>query len=264
MPEVTILSDNSVARHRPVGLLAEWGFASAVDGVLFDTGLTGIARRNARKMGLDTDFDTIVLSHGHQDHTGGLMDFLEADTDPTIYAHPDVWRPRHKDGVYIGFPYPKERIESAGELIEHRGPVEVAEDVFALGEIPREHDDNPSGLTRADDDIVEDHVRDDQSLAIRTDEGVGLLLGCCHSGLRNTVEYAERTFDEDVRSVIGGMHLVDKDPGELDETIEWLSAKGTIDRIAPLHCTGTAAERGLRSAFEPQYLPAGVGSSIEL
>lgn len=262
MVTITILSDNSVARSRPLGLTAEWGFAAAVDDVLFDAGLTGVAARNAELLDCGPRFVTIVLSHGHGDHTGGLPKFLV--DEPTLYLHPEAWIPRYNRGEHIGMPLARSKVKHDATVVEHREPVRVADGVWALCEVPREHPDNPSGRRPEDGDLVEDHVIDDQSIGIETDDGIALLLGCCHAGLRNTVEHAERVLDDEVSAVVGGAHLMDADRDQIRETVAWLDNRQPLDLVAPGHCTGFEAAVELRSAFDDRFRSIGVGSTIEL
>lgn len=261
MTDVTILSDNTVGVMRPVGLLAEWGFAAAVDDVLFDTGLTGAAFSNAVRLGMDPKrFESIVLSHGHHDHTGGIEEFLL--DDPTVYAHPGVWEPRYKDGVHNGMPFTRDRVADGATIVEHREPTEVAPGIWALGEIPREYPDNPSGQRPVDGSLTEDHVPDDQALAVVGEAGVTVILGCCHSGLRNTIEYAEQVVDAPVTQLIGGTHLVDADADGLREMGAWLRSKGSLEAIAPCHCTGFQAESILSTEVGDKFSSIGVGSTL--
>ena len=152
MVTITVLVDNTVAAPAPRGLRGEWGFAAAVDDVLFDTGQSESVAHNARLLDFGADFETIVLSHAHFDHTAGLDAFLDPADKPTLYCHPEVWRSRYVDElpggmalpepVHIGVPFTRTEVESGAEVVEHTGPVEVAPGVHALGEIPREHVEN--------------------------------------------------------------------------------------------------------------------------
>lgn len=272
MVSVTILVDNTVVTPVPRGLRGEWGFAAAVDDVLFDTGQSGSVVHNARLLDVPTRFETIVLSHTHLDHTAGLDQFLDPMHKPTVYLHPEVWTERYTtefpggdplpEPVYIGIPYSKAEVESGAELVEHRTPVEVDADVVALGEIPREHVETTVGKLDENGGFVDDPVIDDQALAVTTDAGTALVLGCCHSGLRNTIEYAEAVTGDEVRYVIGGTHLVAMEDEAVHDLADWL--EGKLDLFAGTHCTGFRAQTILADRLPEAFRPVGVGSRIDL
>jgi 7,8-dihydropterin-6-yl-methyl-4-(beta-D-ribofuranosyl)aminobenzene 5'-phosphate synthase len=258
---LTILADNAVGTTRPRGLQAEHGFAAAVDGVLFDTGYSGVARENAARLGIARSYDTVVLSHGHDDHTGGLRAFV--DGADTVYAHPGAFDPKYRDGASLGMPYGREWLEGMTTVETHREPVAVAPGVLALGEIPRPHPDNPTGETvDGDGRRVPDSVLDDQALTVQTDDGVALVCGCCHAGLRNTVEYAETVTGEDVHTVVGGTHLKARDEAGVREVANWLD--GRVDQVAACHCTGFEARVVLRETLGDAFVRVGVGSTVDL
>ncbi len=259
MVRITILADNKVIALRPQGLKAEWGFSALVEDVLFDTGQTGVAFENLLLLNLPMP-KKIVLSHGHYDHTGGLLYFLREGIE--IYAHPDAFLPRYYRGEYIGIPFRRELIEERAEIIEHEEPVEVSKGIWALGEVPREFE---TALLK-DSFIIRggvkerDEIRDDQSLAVKTENGILLILGCCHSGLRNTVKWAEEVVGDEVRYVVGGTHLIAFKPEEIREIVRKLD----LEFIAPCHCTGSKAEFVLKEIFGERFKMVGSGSVLDV
>lgn len=266
MSTITVLADNDVVEAIPKGLHGEWGFAAAVDDVLWDTGQSGVVTDNAARLGIDFDFDTMVLSHGHFDHTGGLREVLARLDEPDLYCHPDVWKPRYLevegDLVEMGMPFTRERIEDEANIIEHTDPVEVADGIHALGEIPREHEEATVGVVEGENGYVADDIPDDQALAVETDDGVALVLGCGHAGLQNTIDHAESVVGDDVKYVIGGTHLVAFD----DETTHRVAdqLEGQLELFAGTHCTGKDAQRIFSDRFPEAFETIGVGSVLQV
>ena len=75
---ITVLVENTAESP---GLLAEHGLSLWIETgsqcILFDTGQGGALVNNADRLGISLSrVDTIILSHGHYDHTGGLADAL--------------------------------------------------------------------------------------------------------------------------------------------------------------------------------------------
>lgn len=268
MVEITILADNTVAKPYPRGLRGEWGFSAAVGDVLLDTGQTA-AVHNAKLLDVPIEaFNSVVVSHSHFDHTSGMLDVLNVMDQPDVYCHPEIWDHRYLDnegpfdGAPLGIPYTKSTVEAKANVVEHRDPVEVATGVYALGEIPRIHQDYVIGKVEREDGVVKDPIVDDQSVVVETADGLALVLGCCHAGLRNTVEHAESVCDGDVRYIIGGTHLIAVDVEEIREIADWLAEK--IELLVGAHCTGTAAMGILNERLPEIFEPAGVGSTIQL
>lgn len=269
MVEITVLVDNTVGVSRPKGLRAEWGFSAAVDGVLFDAGQSQCARHNAALLGIDPGFETIVCSHAHYDHTSGLRAFLDPEDPPSLYCHPSVWDQRFQvdeddaaEPEPIGLDLPRAEVERGAEVVEHREPVEVVPGIHALGEIPRPHPDAAIGKIERNGTLVDDPVLDDQALAIETGDGVAVVLGCGHAGLRNTIEHAETVTGGTVRHVVGGTHLVAMETDEVSEIADWLD--GRLDTFAGCHCTGFRAQTVFAERLPEAFQSVGAGTVLEI
>jgi len=131
---------------------------------------------------------------------------------PTVYCHPEIWDQRYLDGegqfdrTPLAIPYTKPTVDGKTNVVEHRAPVVVAGRVYALGEIPRPHQDHLTGKVERQDGVVEDPIVDDQSVVVEMDDGLALVMGSRHAGSRSAVEHAGSVCDGTVRYIIGGTH----------------------------------------------------------
>jgi 7,8-dihydropterin-6-yl-methyl-4-(beta-D-ribofuranosyl)aminobenzene 5'-phosphate synthase len=264
-----------------MGLLAEHGLSMLVEGdgwrILFDTGQTTTAVHNARAMRLDLgSVDTIALSHGHADHTGGLQEILSEvaweGRDVEVIGHPDIWASRfairrNQDPYQIGIPFPREELEGLGARFRlEKGPVEIAEGVMLTGEVPRvtpfEHLDADLKVPDGDG-WRQDELLDDQSLIVRTGEGLVVILGCAHSGMINTLRHAQQLMGEErILAVVGGTHLGPASPEQFEETVMALQELG-VQKLGVSHCTGLAAAARLFATFGPAFFFNVAGTVVE-
>lgn len=272
---ITILCDNSVG---PIaGNIGEHGFSALVEwdggSLLFDTGSGKGLLPNAQRMNRDLRrVGAVAISHGHYDHTGGLWGLLSACGGKEVLAHPGIFARRYrvKDGgaaLSIGIPYAEEFLRGQGASFSFSDQFrEVGAGLFLTGEVPRTatFEVGDTGLFCDDTGCVADSIRDDQSLIISTGRGLVLLLGCCHAGLVNTIEWArETTGVAEIHAVIGGTHLGFCGQNQLDETVAALRGYG-VRKILGSHCTGFAAAARLHQEFPGCFHPASVGYTIEV
>lgn len=105
-----------------------------------------------------------------------------------------------------------------------------------------------------------DAVADDACLVLEGTAGPSLVLGCCHSGLANSLACArERLGVTRVHTVLGGLHLYQAGPDALDETARALTDFG-VQRLIAGHCTGQERVDALASRLsgvEVRHLAAG-------
>ncbi len=245
---ITVLIDNLVHDQ---GLCGEHGLSFLVEregeNILFDTGQSGLFMKNARKLGLDLErTDTVVLSHGHYDHTGGLPALMAEKPDLRIIAHENAFKAKYGRGAegarYIGIPLLTEDMKEVGiETVS--GLHEVKPGIYAVTDIPRqtvaEHPENRFFLDEAC--TRPDLLEDDLSLAVETGEGLAVLLGCAHAGVSNILDEVLRHFPgRRIRAVLGGTHLISGDSSLLENTLHSLR-KHNVELFRPGHCTGEKA-----------------------
>jgi len=274
---ITILSENSVIK--PGGLIGEHGFSALVERgdekVLFDTGQGYALVHNARILQIDlASIKKVVLSHGHNDHTGGLAEFLRVGGSREIYAHPGIFSARFRkvpDGlpIPIGLPFTRPYLEGLGaEFKLSEEPRKVTEGIMTTGVVSRktsfETGDTTLLVGHDDGTCSPDPLSDDLSLIVEGETGVAVVLGCAHSGLVNILNHV-RDLKPDilVKAVIGGTHLGLSSEEQMTATIEAMAQMG-VEKVGASHCTGLVGAARLREALGDSFFFAGVGSVLEV
>ncbi len=267
---ITVLADDTVAARAARG---EHGLCFHIESgdrrILFDTGQGLVLADNARALGIDLGaVDTLVFSHGHYDHTGGLPIVLAAARSPvTVHLHPAALDAKYHKTRAIGIPSAA-RVALAGpnvRLVPSRDPGEVVPGLFRTGEIPRPHpEEAPAEVFHLDPAGREiDPLLDDQSLYFDTLRGTVVLLGCAHAGVIHILEHVQSlTRQRPIHAVIGGMHLGAASPARLQWVIDRLHSIAP-SLIVPMHCTGPRATAALWNAFPNACRPGGAGAIFE-
>jgi 7,8-dihydropterin-6-yl-methyl-4-(beta-D-ribofuranosyl)aminobenzene 5'-phosphate synthase len=236
-PPVTIAVtyDNNPYDDR---LRTAWGFSCLVRlperTILFDTGGdSSILLHNMEQLQIDPDeIDVVVLSHIHSDHVGGLGGILNQNSSVVVY-------------LPASFPQGlKEDISRYGaEVQEVDEPRELFDGVYTTGEL--------NGGIR------------EQSLIVKTDEGLIVITGCAHPGVVNVVRKAREVAEDKVYLLIGGFHLGGASASKIEAIIDDFEQLG-VERVAPCHCSGDTARILFREHYGEGYIECGVGRRIAL
>jgi 7,8-dihydropterin-6-yl-methyl-4-(beta-D-ribofuranosyl)aminobenzene 5'-phosphate synthase len=262
-----------------IGFIGEWGLSILIEAdtrcILLDTGGPQLsATRNAEILGIDfKTIDWIVLSHGHFDHTGGLKDVLEKRSMTTsVIAHPSIWDAtfsvNSSNRRHIGIPFKERQLEDLGARFSlTTAPIWLTEDIVTSGEIPfiTDYEETDESLYRMVNNVLtRDDFQDDLSLAIKTDKGLSVFLGCAHRGMINSIKHFQKITGVDhIYSVVGGTHLISATPSRLEQTIIDLKKTG-IQKLGVSHCTGFEASVRLASEFKDIFFLNSAGSTHKL
>ena len=262
---------------------AEHGFSVLIrvlrDGkshvVLFDTGISpeGVVS-NAKGIGLNlAEIESIVLSHDHFDHFGGLLKVLQAinKRDLPIIVHEDMFKVRgvaNPDGTVRKFPtFPAENQVKLGKYVRTKQPYPVADDtILVTGEIARKTDFEkgfPQHRALIDGKWQPDPwIWDDQAIVINVKQkGLVVISGCAHAGIVNTILYAQQiTGIAKVYAIMGGFHLAGKEcEPRISQTVKELKQLNPTV-IVPSHCTGWRGIYAIAEAMPQAFVWNSVGN----
>ena len=265
--------DNAVAAGS--SFRGEHGLAFVIEAesgsVLYDTGSTGaVLSHNLEAAGLTYEgISALVLSHSHDDHTGGLPPVLLHRPGLAVFAHPDLLRERFslRDGRIQsrGLPLSPQELRRKSDLRLSAEPEEVLPGIWTTGEIVERAEPegrSPHHVVREGDGWAPDPYSDDMALVLECSQGLVLVCGCCHAGLLNTMKHVRRVFGHDPVAVVGGLHLTTADEDQLKRLVGKLQRLESL-ALHPNHCTGEAAYVALVNVLGHRVAPCPAGTVLE-
>lgn len=251
----------------------DWGYASIIyfnnKKFVFDLGSRSkVIAHNVSKMSETiSDIDFAILSHRHSDHMGGMDYLLAENPDVKIYA------PTENFGIYGSeLPstfYKKDSLAPKSMQYYNGHPHETLKFGKAWD------DANIELITKTVEIDSNIHLiflvsnlkgtleLSEISLAIETDQGMNLVIGCGHTGLENILNEAQK-INPKINLITGGFHLLQKEDSELLEIAKMCKTKYGVKYMAPSHCTGERAMMIFKKVYEDNFIYAGLGEIISI
>jgi 7,8-dihydropterin-6-yl-methyl-4-(beta-D-ribofuranosyl)aminobenzene 5'-phosphate synthase len=249
--------------------------------VLFDSGPEDFAfERNTARLGADLGtVESIVLSHGHWDHSGAMFTALGAirarngNRKVPYYAHPGMFRSRAMRLPNGGLRY-MDDVPSIADLTAQGAEVICTAEsrafldgmFYVSGEIPRVTPFErglPGQVCKADDGtwVPDELLVDERWLGVHVkNKGLVVLSACSHAGIVNVLKDAQASFaGTPLYAAMGGLHLSGANEAVIPQTVAAMGEFG-LAQIAAGHCTGWRAIAALSAAFGDKVLaPTAVG-----
>lgn len=246
--------------------------------LLLDLGPSEETLHNAEKLGIDlSEVDTVILSHGHYDHSGGIKAFVEINPDARIYMQETAAADYYADDGdkadgaryrYIGI---DKAIADFPQVVKIHGDYRIDDELELFTIKKRSHalpSTNKRLLIKENDGYVRDDFVHEQYLVIRDDDRMLLLSGCAHNGMLSIMDAFKEKYGVSPGVVISGFHLM-KNMQYTDEEITEITDIGKQLKTYPTkfitcHCTGEQAYKIMKRPMGEQLQYVHSGEEVDI
>ena len=222
--------------------------------IILDLGPSEKTIYNAKTLGVDlSEVDIVILSHGHYDHSGGIIPFTKINDKAIIYMQDNVTKEYYADDGqnaiaryrYIGI---DKDISNLSQVRFVNGDFKIDDELELFVINNKKHEipfTNRRLLVKEGDTFKQDDFNHEHFLVVHQNGKSYLMSGCAHNGMLNIIEEYIDRYGTAPDVVVSGFHLAKKK--EYSETeVEEIRAlaeelKKYPTRFVTCHCTGMKA-----------------------
>ena len=241
--------------------------------LLMDTGCSDKFLENAKRLSVQLEnVDSVVLSHGHYDHGGGLLDFAKINSHARIYvrenAFLDFYHGKDENKRYIGL---DKRISNLAQLYYVSGNMRMDKELFLFTNVTSRilwPSSNLELTVEKDGVLVQDDFSHEQYLVISQNGKNILISGCAHNSILNILEKYHQIFSKNPDVVISGFHMMKKsgykqEDIDLIEKTAW-KLKDYRTKFYTCHCTGEEPYERMKRILGEQIDYVKSGEEVEI
>ena len=246
--------------------------------LLVDLGPSEAALHNAKELGIDlSKVDTVVLSHGHYDHSGGIMPFANINSEACIYMQESADADYYADDGeraegeryrYIGI---DKAIAELPQAVKIKGDHRIDDELDLFTIKKRSHDlpfTNKRLLIKENGELRRDDFVHEQYLVISEGDKKILISGCAHNGILSILDAFKEKYGAEPDMVISGFHLMKK-TGYTDDELRQIISIGTelmrySTKFVTCHCTGETAYEIMKNVLGDQLQYVHSGENVEV
>lgn len=242
--------------------------------ILFDVGASGLFLKNAKKMNVNiADVDYLIISHGHNDHGGGLRLFFEHNNRAKVLIHQQAFEKHYvlRQNENLEFIGLEEKLKQNKQVILTSDRYSISKGIQIFSNVIQREPcpiSNSRLLMEQNGTSMKDTFAHEQNLVIEEGGKTLLVTGCAHNGIVNIIEHFHNLKKCMPDYVIGGFHLSSRSLGN-NESIETTEQIGkyllnTNAKYYTCHCTGIEPYKRLKAVMGENIDYLAAGSEIKI
>lgn len=238
--------------------------------LLLDTGASDAFIKNSDILGIDLKTaDTVILSHGHYDHSGGIIPFSKINKTANIFMRDNALALHYSGERNIGS---DTAIADLPNIRYISGDYKIDDELFLFGNIKGRRfypTGNDNLLMDTENGKAPDDFSHEQCLVITQNGKKILLSGCAHNGMLNILDRYREIFSSLPDYVISGFHLTKKYGDYTQSHLDTIAL--TAKELAEMdtvfytgHCTGSVAYDIMKRIMQDKLNPIHSGDEVVL